>query len=177
MAQSPTMHAHRHLFGLRPHAALTFPDGLQEVVVPRGVGRTLRAQAQERGPARAGLLFGRAQGRRLLLVAATPARPPVLPGAEPLNVDPAYLLGASEALGTLLGGRVDWCGLWLALPGSDWSREARLGRWARRAFVRGLIDDQRPLLSVGFEDAQFGAHAWIAGADEVAALPLTLHGA
>ncbi|MFW8627387.1 hypothetical protein [Deinococcus sp. ME38] len=168
------MNAAKHLFGPRPESLLTFPDGLEQVVLGTDATRLLRRAAQERGAPRSGLLFGRAVASTLEVTAAMMDRPPTLPLGEPLALDPAFLLGASEALLLTSSGLVDWCGMWIVEPDSEWMPEVWERRWFRQAFRQGLVNDQRLLLQVGFDGGLLVGQALIGDAMGAAVpLPLT----
>lgn len=129
----------------------------------------LRQAVQERGYARSGPLFGRATGTTLTVVVALQGRPPQLPLGGPLTLDPAYLLGASEALLLTSAGQVDWCGMWIVSPDGALPSRPQVRRWFRQGFRRGLVNDQRPLLTPGFVGGQLQAQAWIGDASGPAA--------
>ena len=167
------MNARRHLFGPHPESLFALPDGLEGLALMPEAAQALRRAVQERGYARGGLLFGRAERTTVTVVAALHGRPPHLPLSGPLTIDPAYLLGASEALLLTSAGQVDWCGMWSVSPDGALPSRPQVRRWFRQGFRRGLVNDQRPLLTSGFVDGQLQAQAWIGDASGPAA-PLSL---
>jgi hypothetical protein len=167
------MNARRHLFGPHPESLFALPDGVEELALMPEAAHLLRRAVQDRGYTRSGLLFGRAKGTTLTVVAALQGRPPHLPPGAPLTVDPSYLLGANEALLLISAGQVDWCGMWIVSPDGVVPSMSQVRRWFRQGFRRGLVNDQRPLLTPGFVGGQLQAQAWIGDASGPAT-PLSL---
>lgn len=169
------MRAHHYLFGERPEARVQPTDPLEQVMLTPRVSRFLLRQAQQRGQAHSGLLFGLQREGTLTVALATPARWPTPSNLDPLTLDLGYLLGASEAVGAAFAGRIDWCGLWLTFPNSEFGPASRIHDSCSQAIQRGLVDDHSVLLIAGFLEGSFAVQACVGGVgQEPLALPTTM---
>lgn len=152
------MRAFRHPFGDRPELQAP-PVGIpEEVVLAAPVSQFLLRQAQLRGQTRSGLVFGSVENRTLTLTLTTAARWPGLT-SDPLHIERAYLLGASDAVGFAFEGQVDWWGLWIIGADGQAGPTRRVLRWYERAVRRGLVDDRTLLVVAGFQDGLLSTRA------------------
>jgi hypothetical protein len=143
-------------------------EDLQRVLLPEQLTKTLQQQMYVPARARGGLLFGYGQGDSVqVLLAITVGAPNWYAGGSRtvLELNPRLTLGWSEALFGLLGGRVDWCGNWIAHPNSQLKSVRRDLRSFRQDMRLGLFDDRSVLLVVGWEESQFSCRAYRRGPD------------
>ncbi len=155
------MCAHRTPFGPLPPTAPVMGDNLERVAVTRGVVGTLRGHLTPRRAPQLGLLFGAVQGDTLTLAVAMRASWPSVQTHDAFNIDERLLLGACEALGFLSSGQLQWCGVWHMHADAQLGRTETDAKLIRRAVRRGLVDDRRIWLSVGWEDGAFALQAFL----------------
>ena len=157
------MCAHRTPFGPLPPAAPVMGDNLERVVVTRGVVGTLRGHLTPRRAGQLGLLFGAVQGDILTLAVAMRASWPSVQIHDAFDIDEQLLLGACEALGFLSRGQLHWCGVWYMHADAQLGRTETDAKLIQRAVRRGLVDDRRTWLSVGWEDGAFQVASFLGG--------------
>lgn len=129
-----------------------------------GEARTfLRRQLDMPGRLRGGLLFGARIGRDLHVETASgmglPAWYPE-PGLGVLEVDQRYVMGWSDCLEGLFGGRLDWVGNWLAFEDNRLPGVREDLRWLARGARLGLFDDGHPLVVLGWTDGSLEGRAY-----------------
>lgn len=146
-------------------------EAITRVVVGAAAATLLRAELRGGGRWRGGLLHGHASAGVLRVMYASRNR---YVGFEtspsPLDFDPRYALGWSDALAASVGGEVDWVGSWVMDPDNQLSVvQDDLSWWSRGKRV-GLFTDRHVLLSIGLRDERLTGVAYLAEGDQV--LPL-----
>lgn len=77
---------------------------------------SLRQISRTTGTLRTGLLFGKKVEERIEVSYVTPRCSPDLLHQQACQVDPGYILGASDVARMTMGEDVDWIGNWLMYP-------------------------------------------------------------
>lgn len=173
MAHSQAMCAYRIPFGPLPPAAPEVGDNLERVSVTRSVVHTLHGHLFPRPAPQLGLLFGQVRGNTLTLAVAMRAVWPTVKPHDPFDVDERLLLGAGEALAFLSRGRLQWSGVWYMHADAQLAGPDRDVRLIRRAARRGLCDDRRVMVVVGWQDGRLQLRASLGvSSGEVAELPV-----
>lgn len=120
------------------------------------------------GRVRSGVLFGYALEGILHVTHAAPATVGVWDagsvGSGALDLNPAYLLGWTDALRLSEGAalpRLDWVGQWLAYPHNQQGDVEDDLAWLLYGAQWGYFDDRHPLLSVGYRDGVLSAQAYL----------------
>ncbi|WP_420594330.1 hypothetical protein [Deinococcus sp.] len=107
---------------------------------------------------RSGPLFGYRGPDRYEVTHVLTGTPPGEASEEPFGLNPAYLLGASEALRQVDPG-LDWIGHWLMVPGGQMPSDKVARAYVRQAAQLELVDMVTPLLIMGLIDFAPGAVA------------------
>lgn len=166
VARRDVMRARQRYLSLLP-ADSPLPD--PEIGPPAQVtfaGRTqryLRRQLAVPGRLRGGLLFGERHGEILHIVLASPLGYPwwyTDPRQAFLHPDERYLLGWSDCVEEVYGGRVDWVGNWLAYPNNTLGDIREDIRWIDLGAQHGLVDDRHLLLVVGWVEGALTVRAY-----------------
>lgn len=143
-------------------------EAITRVLVGAAATTLLRAELRGGGRWRGGLLHGYASAGVLRVMYASRNGYGSLEAvASPLDFDPRYALGWSDALAVSVGGEVDWVGSWVMAPNDQLSvAQDDLSWWSRGRRV-GLFTDRHVLLSVGLRDERLTGVAYLAEADQV----------
>ena len=126
---------------------------VERVLFRRSAALTLRRQLQPTGRWIGGLLFGHPQGGALHVKHLSTLGCPAWYSAaerEVLSPDVRYVLGWSDALEAVYGGRIDWVGHWVAAPNSLLPDVREDFAWLDRSLKIGLLDTQHVLVLTGW---------------------------
>lgn len=136
---------------------------LDGVSLGKHARHSLRRQLYVPGRLRGGLLFGMYKDGILEVTLATPMGYPwwySSPNDALLGLDERYVLGWSDCIETIHGGKVDWVGNWLAYPDSSLGDVRQDLTWLYLGAEHGLIDDRHVLLMIGWDDGALAARAY-----------------
>lgn len=160
------MRARQRYFGLLPDRRPVSDEELvpvKRITVVRAARHSLRRQLDVPGRLRGGLLFGACRDGSLEVMLATPMGYPWWysdPSDALLGLDERYVLGWSDCVETLHGGKVDWVGNWLAYPDSSLGDVRQDLTWLYLGAEHGLIDGRHVLLMIGWDDGALAARAY-----------------
>lgn len=146
-----------------PDRQVPHEDGgapIETVLLEPAVRTELTTQLSALGRWHGGTLFGVLEDTTLRVLHLAALGPPGWAG-HPLTPSLPYVIGVSQAAGTLISPAVDWRGQWLAAPdGRPPERGAELA-WLTIGARRGLFDAQHALLVVGLHDGYLSGRAYI----------------
>lgn len=160
------MRARQRYLGLLPDERPTYDEDLipfEGVAFTREARHFLRRQLSISGRLRGGLLFGAQKGKTLEVMLASSMGYPWWYADQqqtPLHLDERYILGWSDCVEALHGGRVDWVGNWLAYPNSTLDDECEDLTWLDLGTKHGLFDDRHVLVVVGWVDGSLTGRAY-----------------
>ena len=172
----PLERFYAHLLGLT--APLTQPEiqpALTSISLHPFARRQILNRLELKGAVQWGLLLGERQGEHLQIRFVLPAGQRH-PSHSPFGSwNTPYLLGASETLIPLCDSATDWHGVWVIQPDSHLASVTTDLLLTELAQNQGLLDDQQPLLSIGWQDGILTVQAY-KYIDEVTlvSLPVTL---
>ncbi|WP_135230787.1 hypothetical protein [Deinococcus fonticola] len=157
----PLERFYAHLLGLT--ALLTQPNinpALTSISLHPLARRQILNRLELKGTAQWGLLLGERRGEHLQVRFILPAGQ-WHPSISPFTAwNTLYLLGASEALTPLCDSATDWYGVWVIQPNSHLPPVATDLTLAEEAQKHGLLNDQHPLLSMGWMDGILTVQAY-----------------
>lgn len=133
---------------------------IDTVVVELAANAELAARLSVLGRWHGGSLFGMLEDTTLRVLHAAALGPPGWPG-QPLTPSLPYLLGLSEAAGSLISPAVDWRGQWLAAPDGRLPERGEDLVWLTLGARRGLFDAHHALLVLGVQEGYLDGRAYI----------------
>lgn len=151
-----------YLDGVHPPPHSTLDHALPEHLhITTHATRFLRQQLELPGKTRGGMLFGISNGDTLEVHLATRLGHPATERDRVLEPDRGYALGVSEALSALGKGNWDWCGNWLSYPHVHLEGIRTDLNWLIRGARQGLVDEEHPLLVVGWLEGILTVRAYV----------------
>jgi len=124
--------------------------------------RLLQRQLFISGRLRGGLLYGCRIGAELEIRLVSSLGPYwwLNPLRGPLELDPGYVLGCTDVLEAMEGGRVDWVGQWIAQADSQLPGLPDTLKWLNQAGRSGLVDSLQPLVVAGWDNGLLTGRAY-----------------
>ncbi|GHG40532.1 hypothetical protein GCM10017784_39220 [Deinococcus indicus] len=109
-----------------------------------------------------GALYGTAVSGILHVRHVSPLHPPTPDIRDPLTINLPYLVGVSQAVTSLMGENVQWCGQWLSPPHHQLPVEDQDLIHLTHCAKRGLVDEWHPLIMIGYiaEHLAGRAYTW-----------------